>query len=449
MKTFIISSVFLCLQFQVWSQDVLDKYIREGLKNNLALQNQELALQQSMETLNQAKALFLPQLSFNASYTQAAGGRNISIPVGSLVNPVYSTLNELTDSQRFPTNLADIEEQLLPDNFHDTRVQLRQTLFNSTLYHNLRAQRSAVSIQESQKQAYQEELTKEIKIAYYRYGQSVQLLDILGQTQQLLEELVRVNQSLVNNHKATIDVVYRAEFELSDLASQQAQAQADREVAKSYFNFLLNRDLQSEIILPSSTLLESIDEEVNLLSYQQQALKFRQELKQTQHAIEAQSHLIKLQKGQKLPRLTLGAQAGYQGFGYDFGSNQDYALLQFNLEFPLFTGFHNNSKIQQSRIQLKQLEKRHQELQQQIQVQVIQAYKNAQAAYQDFQAKQAGARSAASNFKIINRKYRENMVLLVEYLDARTLLTNSQTQLAIAKYQMLIRNAELVRAAAL
>ncbi len=448
MKTFILSSMFLIFcAAKTPAQDLLQQYIDLGLRNNLALQNEDLALKASIEGLNQAKAFFMPQLSFNASYTKAAGGRNINIPVGSLVNPIYTTLNELTDSQRFPTDLADVEEQLLPDNFHDTRVQLRQTLFNSTLYHNLRAQRSAVSVQESRKQAYQEELIKDIKVAYYQYAQSEQLIEILDQTQVLLEELVRVNQSLVKNHKATIDVVYRSQFELSDLASQKAQAQADKSVAQSYFNFLLNRDLQSEIVVDPNSPINI--EEQSLPSYQQQALKARQELRQTQHAIEAQNHVIKLQRSQKLPKLTLGAQAGYQGFGYDLGSTQDYALLQFNLEFPLFTGFTNNSKIQQSKVRLEQLETQRDQLQQQIQVQVIQAYKNAQAAHLDYQAKLAGAKSARSNFKIIDRKYRENMILLVEYLDARTLLTNSQTELAIAKYQVLIKNAELARAAAL
>ena len=452
MKTFTFSSVlFTILLIQgAWAQQssVLDNYIATGLKNNLTLQQETLAVAESMEALKQAKGLFLPNISFQASYTQAAGGRNISIPVGSLVNPIYSTLNDLTDSRRFPTDLGDVQEQLLPDNFHDTRIQIRQPLFNSELYHNLRAQRSLVSVQESKKQVYQAELTKEIKVAYYQYLQTESLLRILHQTESLLQELLRVNQKLVENHKATIDVVHRAQFELSDLHSQMAQAEKDRQVAGSYFNFLLNRHLHSDILIDEDLMASTMVEE-SISNYQQQALNNRQELQQLDHAIDAQNHLINLQKGRKLPQISLGAQAGYQGFGYDFGGNQDYALLQLSLEIPIFTGFQNNSRIQQSRIQLQQLQTEQERLQKQIQVQVIEAFQQVKASQADLVAKQAAARSAQSNFRIISRKYREDMVLLVEYLDARTLYTNSQTALAIAKYQLLISQAQFTRVASL
>ncbi len=452
MKTFTLSSVLFVLGLfqglQAQPSPILEQYLAEGIEKNFALKQERLEVAKSLESLRQAKGMFLPNISFNASYTQAAGGRNISIPVGSLVNPIYNTLNDLTDSQRFPTDLGDVQEQLLPDNFHDTRVQIRQPLFNSELYHNLRAKRSLVSVRESKRQVYQAELIKEIKVAYYQYLQTESLLRILRQTETLLQELLRVNEKLVENHKATIDVVYRAQFELSDLHSQMAQAEKDQQVARSYFNFLLNRDLQEDIIIDEDLVIKNGLAQPSQ-EYQLQALTTREELQQIQHAIQAQNHLIKLQQGKKLPKLSLGAQAGYQGFGYDLGSTQDYALIQLNLEFPIFTGFQNNSKIQQSRIQLEQLETQHHQLQKQIRVQVIEAYQNVQAALADLQSKQAGSRSANSNFKIISRKYLENMVLLVEYLDARTLYTNSQTSLAIAKYQLLIRQAEFERMASL
>ena len=40
--------------------------------------------------------MFLPDISMNARYTVARGGRIIEFPVGDLLNPVYITLNMLT-----------------------------------------------------------------------------------------------------------------------------------------------------------------------------------------------------------------------------------------------------------------------------------------------------------------------------------------------------------------
>ena len=52
--------------------------------------------------LKEAHALFLPNVSFGASYSKADGGRTIDLPLGDLLNPVYKSLNQLTGSTKFP-----------------------------------------------------------------------------------------------------------------------------------------------------------------------------------------------------------------------------------------------------------------------------------------------------------------------------------------------------------
>src|SRR5258706_13045128 len=99
MKTQILNLLFFIGFIPVVkSQNVLDAYIQEGLKNNLQLQQEQLTYERSMENLAQAKALFLPYASVNGSYQLADGGRKISIPVGDLVNPVYKNLNQINSA---------------------------------------------------------------------------------------------------------------------------------------------------------------------------------------------------------------------------------------------------------------------------------------------------------------------------------------------------------------
>jgi len=101
----VILGFFLYLVFLVTptlAQQVLDTYIKEGLADNLVLQEKNASLEQSLLALKDAKSFFLPSLDFGATYTLAGGGRTISFPVGDLLNPVYSTLNKLTASTNFP-----------------------------------------------------------------------------------------------------------------------------------------------------------------------------------------------------------------------------------------------------------------------------------------------------------------------------------------------------------
>src|SRR6187549_629945 len=98
----LICAFFLSLGPVLAQNPTLENYIQEGLKSNLQLQQEGLNYQRSVENLNIARALFLPQISANSSYTWANGGRKISLPIGDLMNPVYSTLNNLTGTSDFP-----------------------------------------------------------------------------------------------------------------------------------------------------------------------------------------------------------------------------------------------------------------------------------------------------------------------------------------------------------
>jgi outer membrane protein TolC len=325
---------------------------------------------------------------------------------------------------------------------------MRQPIFNAEIYHNYRLKGSLVDIEDSKRQTYQQELIKELKIGYYQYLRALSVERIYQNTRLLLQELLRVNRSLVENHKATIDAVYRAEFEISEIDSKLAQATKTVSVSGSYFNFLLNRDLNTPIEIDSNLVLTQ-DYVRDVIELQELALERRSELDQLEYAIESETHLLNLHRGQKLPNLSLGAQAGYQGFGYDFSDNQDYALLSINLEIPLFNGFQNNSRVQQSKIALNKLQLQQQNLENQIKLEVIETTRNFQAARASYESAIAAARSARKNFDIVSRKYQENLVLLVEFLDARTKYTNSQTSQAIAYYQLLISEAQLERATSL
>ena len=129
------------------------------------------------------------------------------------MNPVYSTLNSLTGTDNFP-QIKNVNEQFLPDNFHDTKLRLIQPLFNPDIYFNYKAQKELISVQEAHRRAYENELKFNIISAYYQYLQSEESINIYARTRELLTELLKLNQKLVANDKATRDVVLNASYEL-------------------------------------------------------------------------------------------------------------------------------------------------------------------------------------------------------------------------------------------
>ena len=124
---------------------VVSNYVAEGLRSNLALQGESLEVEKAAEALAEARADFFPQLSFEARYTRADGGRVIDVPLGTALNPVYSTLNELLVAQGQPARFPQISDTSIPflrPEEQDTRLVLRQPIYAPAIPAAVRAQRS-------------------------------------------------------------------------------------------------------------------------------------------------------------------------------------------------------------------------------------------------------------------------------------------------------------------
>jgi outer membrane protein len=426
-------------QDQLGAQNLaLQGYIREGLQSNQALKQKQLDYASDLSALKEAKGLFLPDVSINARYTVARGGRTIEFPVGDMLNPVYSTLNLLTASDLFP----QIENESFPflrPTEQETKVSLVQPIFNTDIINNYRIRKQYTEIARIDVDRYKRELIKEISKAYYGYQKAYNLVMLADTTFSLVQENLRVSQRLFENDKVTIDAVYRSESELSKVEVQRAQANNMVEAARAYFNFLLNRTLDAPIELGTESplpLAMSL-EEASLL-----ALQNRDELKQLQQYQLLNERVTDLHRGKSVPGLFGVVDYGFQGEEYSFTGEDDFVLASVVMRWNLFQGNTNHQKVQQSKIEGEKLKERYAETQQQIRLEVINHYYALQAAYESVQSARKQTRSALRAYELINRKYSEGQSSLLELIDARTSLTSAAANVIIAQSEYHSRQAD-------
>jgi len=424
----------------------LDQYIQEGLTSNLALKQQDLALNQSLQALREARGLFLPSVSIEARYTRAGGGREITFPAGDLINPINHTLNDLLGQNALPEKLPNETISFLREKEHNTHLRIQQPLFQPSIYFNSKIKHAQSDIQKSKRNAFARTLVRDIKVAYYNHLKSVHLIELLHNTQEVLEENVRISQKLVEAEMATQDVVFRAQAELASLAQQQTEARRDSANSAAYFNFLLNRPQDSEIIRP--TTLNTIASYPNLETAQQNARDHRDEFDQLQNAIHIANHQVKLARSAYLPTVNFVYDYGFEGETYTFNGDHDYWMASVVLSWNLFDGFQKQARTQQQKLNKRKIETQQTELEQQIALQVRRTYHELQAALQAEKAAQKHVESARQSFHIINRKYEEGLAPQIEFLDARNAHTRAEIQHLIATYTIHIRLAELEQASA-
>ncbi len=441
----------LLLPSMLFSQEpVLDRYIREGLANNLALKQREFSLEKSLEVLSEARGLYMPSISIAARYTRAGGGRYFEIPIGDLMNPVYQALNELYVGQgQEPRPFPALENETIPfllEEEQETKIRVVQPLFEPVIYYNYKIKSDLSRIQEAGKNIYRRKLIADIKSAYYNYLKMIRVVELLEETMELVTENLRISEALFGTGKATQDVVFRAKAEISKIEQGQAEAEKDRRLAISYFNFLLNRPRDSAI--DPSEELSFEENRMDRAMAERMALERREELEQLESGISAAANNIKLASSRFLPSVNFVFDYGFWGEDYRFSGDDDFWMGSFLLDWNLFDGFQKKSKRDQAVIERKELETRLDEVQQQIKLEVQEAYDNVVVAKLAIASSRDQVISARKSFRIVRRKYEEGMSPQVEFLDARTTLTRSEINHIMAQYTYLVRYAELERVTA-
>ena len=133
----LIISIFFTLPVKLIQaqKTALENYIDSALQNNIALQQKNISVEKAMYALKTAKSLYQPVIAMQGSYQSGEGGRSIDFPVGDLLNPVYSTLNKLTASNKFP-QIENVTTNFFPRNFYDLRLNALMPLYNKDIQYN-------------------------------------------------------------------------------------------------------------------------------------------------------------------------------------------------------------------------------------------------------------------------------------------------------------------------
>ena len=422
------------------AQTTLEHYVKTGLEGNLALHQKTFDLQKAELNLKRAKTLFYPQASLNSQYTLASGGRTQDIPIGDLMNNVYSTLNQLTGQNKFP-QVSNQTISFLPNDFHDTRLEVTLPLVNSDIYYNRAIKQELIHTRQADIDIYKRELVQHIKEAYYQYLQAGKAIDVYNNALALASENLRVSEKLMQNGMATKETVLRARAQVSQVKASLIAATNQQLNAAAYFNCLLNQSLDAPVIT-DTTIFERVN---TTITPNLDVPVRREELAKLQSAQKVAGTSIKMNRSYMIPKLNAFYNIGFQGFGFRFNSDQFYQLGGLQLRWDLFKANDNKYKIRQSQLDLEAINTQYKDVEQQLTLQVRTSANNYRSAIQTLQARTDEVQSTQETYRFAERRFREGQALQLELIDARTQLTNAQLNYSLAQLAVLTRAAELER----
>jgi len=244
--------------------------------------------------------------------------------------------------------------------------------------------------------------------------------------------------------------VLRAEADDLGVRQQHAEAERDRNSARAYFNFLLNRPLATEIERASEDELRTLAE--TLLAGAEPGLlapNRREELLALRHAADAAAANEAAAHARMRPTLALAVEGGIQGTEYRTGTGAGFTQGSLVAEFNIWDGRQHRSQIEQARIDRRQAELQLQSVREQLALQLQQAGDEYRAAVAAYRAAARRGDAAARVFELVSQREREGLVNQLNFLDARNELTRAELNRAITRQRLFIAAATLDRAAAI
>jgi len=316
-------------------------------------------------------------------------------------------------------------------------------LLNTDIIINHSIQSDEVHLQKYEVDIYKRELIKDIKTAYYNYLSAISAEKIYKNALKVAEEGKRVNESLLKNGKGLPVYILRSESEIAEINSNITEAKNNVQKAQRYFNFILNRNLNSEIDTSYNINLKlSKVEQILSGSYD---VSQREELKMLETGKSMNESALLMKKLYWVPKINAFLDLGAQDQIWNYNPDSGYYLFGFQLSVPIFEGFRNSYKVDEAELDLKNIRLSLEKTRNQLKLSQSIARDNLVAAKQNYFTAIKKYKVASSYERLISKGYKEGANTFIETVDARSQLTQSELMLNINTYKVLTALADYER----
>jgi len=256
---------------------------------------------------------------------------------------------------------------------------------------------------------------------------------------KVVHKSVEVHESLLRNGRGLKTTVLRMKAEVEKVKADITNAKYEVVNSRNYFNFLINRDLNSEIV-EDPTFIEDFPDAVGV-----NIASTREELHMLQTIKRINESSRQLQQLNRLPKIHAFLDLGSQASDWKYNSDSRYYLVGVQLTIPLFHGLRNNLLIQQRQLEVQKAQSALENKEDQIELSLSIAINEVNAKRKNYAAAREQLNAAEAYYHLINKGFQEGVNSLVEFLDARNQITAGELQLNITSFDILIALAKVER----
>ncbi len=269
---------------------------------------------------------------------------------------------------------------------------------------------------------------------------------VLQKNVELTEEVIANMQARREQGTVLKNDITRYELQREQLNLQLSIVKDSRKIA--------NHQLVTTLHLPENT---EISPDVSLL--EQQVLTLAEDdwqrmaetnnilLKQTQTTIRLNEQKVKQERSELLPHISVVAADHLDGpitiEVPALDNNFNYWYVGVGVKYSLSSLFKNNRKLKQAQLNVRRAQEQYQLAQEQVENAVQEGYVNFLTAFTDLRTQENSVKLADENYSVVDNRYKNEMALLTDMLDASNMKLSADLGLVNARINILYNHYKM------
>ncbi len=264
----------------------------------------------------------------------------------------------------------------------------------------------------------------------------------IEQTQQVLKDIHAKNvEGIVLKNDIT-----RYDLLLSNLELACTQIQNTLSILNN--NLIITLGLSRNIrIEPDTTILSKVLPIDNETYWTSTAFDNSPALKQSSLNIQITEHQDKIIKSERLPKVALIAGNHLDGpitiEVPPINKNLNYWYAGVNVSYNLSSLYKTNKAVSQSKFTIQRTKEHYDEVKEQVELAIKADYIKYLESYEQLKTQQKSVELANQNYAIISKRYKNDMALITDMLDASSSQLNAELLLANARVNIIFNYYKL------
>ncbi|MCP4521091.1 MAG: TolC family protein [Cytophagales bacterium] len=415
----------------------LQQCIDFALQNHEQIKNAEIENQISQKKVKETTGIGLPQVSGKLDIMA-----NIEVQKQFVPADAFD-----------PTAPSDI---LIPLGFgvpysNNANLTISQLIFNGSYLVGLKAAKVYTELSETALTKTKIDVVEAVTKAYYSALVAEERLKLLQINKDQIDALYDDMKVMYENGLTDKLELQRLDVTRNNLSTEITKIKNLVNLSLQLLKYQMGTDLNTEISL-SENLESYVATLTPAATTQEPNYGARIEYQQLEVQKLLQELDLQNKKVMRYPNLVGFASLGYTAGGLDFGQSIDlgdwesYAIVGVTLNVPIFSGLQTHYQIQQSKLQLQQIDNSFKMLERGIAFETSQAQSEYENVLSTIETHQKNIELAKEVFEVTKIKYKEGYASNLEVVQAESSLKEAQSNYFGAVYDALVAKVAVEKA---